>query len=102
MAQLCSEQFVPILVHDEKFLEGDYKAALESAYMKMDKYVVSDEGLKRLNEIVDQSNDEVDPDEDEDWEDLDEDEDGNEEEDGEDEDLSGDDGLYLSCCLYCV
>ena len=94
MSQMCSSKFVQFLMNEDSFKSGDYEQALKNVYLKLDQFVISEEGQELLQKIIDDQ-DEIEEEEEDDEEeeneeaqldDLEEDsEDGEEEEKEEEE-----------------
>ena len=51
VAQFVKEKFVNELKANKHFKNKEYKEALESTFHRMDELMLSEEGLKRLEEI---------------------------------------------------
>merc|ERR1712226_1778841 len=100
VARLCSEKFVQFLLAEESFLSGDYETALKHVFLKLDQFVISEDGQKLLLEIIEKIKEEdatsaVDDDgceENGDEEEVDGEEDGD---DDDDKDAEGDDDADL-------
>jgi len=51
VAKFCSKHFPPTLKANNNFIQGNYKAALEETFLKMDEMLLSSEGPNLLREF---------------------------------------------------